>query len=74
MLTVQAITLDRVFTELTRRAALNMGNLDATDRCLRLAMKAQAQSRATVESLDRLVRGEEQIVKHVHVDNRGGKP
>lgn len=74
MLTAQAITLDGLFTELARRAAMNMGEyLDATDRFLRLALKAQAQSRATVETLDRLVRGGEQVVRHIHVDNRGGQ-
>ena len=74
MLTAQAMTLDGLFTELARRAAMNMGEyLDATDRFLRLALKAQAQSRATVETLDRLVRGGEQVVRHIHVDNRGGQ-
>lgn len=73
-LTVQAMTLDTIFTEMARRAALNMtSNLDATDRYMRMALKAQAQSRATVESLDRLVRGGEQVVRHIHVDNRGGQ-
>jgi hypothetical protein len=74
MLTAQSMTLGAVFTELARRAALNMGeHLDATDGYLRLAMKAQAQSRATIETLDRLVRGGEQVVRHIHVDNRGGQ-
>jgi len=74
MLTAQAITLDGIFTELARRAALNMGEyLEASDRFLRLALKAQSQSRATVEALDRLVRGGEQVVRHIHVDNRGGQ-
>jgi hypothetical protein len=73
-LTVQAITLDTIFTEMARRGAMNMGtNLDATDRYIRMALKAQAQSRATIESLDRLVRGGEQVVRHIHVDNRGGQ-
>jgi hypothetical protein len=36
-------------------------------------MKAQAQSRATIETIDRLVRGGEQVVRHIHVDNRGGQ-
>lgn len=51
-LTAQAVTLDAMFTELARRAALNMGtHLGATDTYLRLAMKAQAQCRATAETL-----------------------
>ena len=52
MLSAQAQTLNIMFTELARRAALNMGeHLQATELYLRLALKAQAQSRATVEAL-----------------------
>ena len=52
MLSGQAQTLNIMFTELARRAALNMGeHLEATETYLRLALKAQAQSRATVEAL-----------------------
>lgn len=52
LLTVQAVALNTIFTELARRAALNMGkHLDATDRYLRLALKAQGQCRATLETL-----------------------
>ncbi len=52
MLSGQAQTLNIMFTELARRAAANMGqHLDATETYLRLALKAQAQSRATVEAL-----------------------
>jgi len=74
MLTVQALTLDGLFTELARRAAMNLGQrLDETERYIRLGLKAQAQSRATIEALDRLARGGVQTVKHIHVDNRGGQ-
>lgn len=52
MLYAQASTLNTMFAELTRRAAANMGqHLDATEAYLRLALKAQAQSRATVQTL-----------------------
>ncbi len=52
MLAAQALTLNQMFCELARRAALNMGeHLDATEAYLRLALKAQHQSRATVETL-----------------------
>lgn len=48
----QAHTLDGMFNELARRAALNMGeHLSATDTYLRLALKAQGQCRATLETL-----------------------
>lgn len=51
-LTAQAGTLDAMFNELARRAALNMGtHLSATEIYLRMALKAQAQCRATIETL-----------------------
>ena len=51
-LTVQSITLDKIFNELARRAALNMGeHLAATEIYLRHAFKAQAQCRSTIEAL-----------------------
>lgn len=51
-LTIQATTLDTIFNEMARRAALNMGqHLSATETYLRLAFKAQAQCRSTIETL-----------------------
>ncbi|HUX64789.1 hypothetical protein [Sulfuricella sp.] len=51
-LTAQATTLDTIFNELARRAALNMGeHLPATEIYLRHAFKAQAQCRSTLEAL-----------------------
>lgn len=51
-LVVQANTLDAMFNELARRAALNMGsNLSTTESYLRLALKAQSQCRTTLETL-----------------------
>jgi hypothetical protein len=52
MLTAQAHTLDAIFNHLARRAARNMGEyMDAADRYMRLALKAQGQCRATLEAL-----------------------
>ena len=52
MLSSQAVALNAIFGELARRAALNMGeHLGATETYLRLALKAQGQSRATLETL-----------------------
>ena len=52
ILMAQAQTLDSIFNNLARRAALNIGEyMNATDTYLRLALRAQAQCRATVESL-----------------------
>lgn len=46
------MALNAIFNELARRAANNMGTyLGTTETYLRLALKAQAQSRATVEAL-----------------------
>jgi fructose-1,6-bisphosphatase/sedoheptulose 1,7-bisphosphatase-like protein len=43
LLVAQAHTLDAIFNSLTRRAVLNMGQyLDATDKYMRLALKAQS--------------------------------
>ena len=52
ILTAQAFALDAIFTSLARRAQMNMGEyLDAADRYMRLALKAQGQCRATLETL-----------------------
>lgn len=48
----QATVLQALFLELTRRAGLNMGeHLDATETYMKLALKAQNQSRMTLETL-----------------------
>lgn len=73
MLAAQAVTLDNIFTEIARRMAANMAEyLGATETYARIAMKAQAQSRATIETLARLHQPREQTVRHVHV-NEGGQ-
>lgn len=52
ILTAQAFALDAIFTSLARRAQMNMGEyIDAADRYMRLALKAQGQCRATLETL-----------------------
>lgn len=52
MLTAQAVALDGVFNELASRAAANFGaRMDAAETYLRLALKAQSQCRATLETL-----------------------
>ena len=51
-LTAQALALDAMFNNFARRAAVNMGEYtNAADIYARLAMKAQSQCRATVETL-----------------------
>ena len=73
LLIAQAVTLDSMFTELARRTALNMGEyIQAAERYGRLALKAQSNCRATIESLVKLHQPREQTVRHVHV-NEGGQ-
>ncbi|NJC04587.1 hypothetical protein GGQ97_000380 [Sphingomonas kaistensis] len=55
MLVSQAHALNAIFTELARRSALNMGEyIEASEKYMRLALKAQAQCRATLETLGTL--------------------
>lgn len=52
MLTMQAVTLDAIFTEMARRSAMNMGDyINTMEIYMRLALKAQSQCRATLETL-----------------------
>jgi hypothetical protein len=51
LLMAQSATLDAIFQDLTQLAYKNMNNLDVAERFLRLAFRAQGQSRATVETL-----------------------
>jgi len=53
ILITQAHTLDLIFNNLTRRAVANMqeGYVPVAETYLRLALKAQSQSRASIESL-----------------------
>jgi hypothetical protein len=51
-LAAQAVALDSIFHDLARRSAANMGQyVEAAETYMRLALKAQAQSRATMETL-----------------------
>ena len=73
LLVSQAITLDAIFTDLARRAGINAHEyLDASERYMRLALKAQAGSRATLAELIKVHQPREQTVRHVHV-NEGGQ-
>lgn len=72
LLTAQALSLDALFTQMARKAHANLGHYpDAVERYLRLGMKAQAQSRATLEALVKLHQPREQTVRHVHVGPDG---
>jgi hypothetical protein len=72
LLASQALTLDSIFTELTRRSAANLGEYPtAAERYMRLALKAQTNCRTTLDALGRLHQPREQTVKHVHVNDGG---
>lgn len=52
MLASQATTLNALFISLAHRAGRNMGvNMEAAERYMRLALKAQSQSRTTIEAI-----------------------
>jgi hypothetical protein len=73
ILVALAATLDTMFTKLTRRAALNVGEyLNAAGPYARLALKAQSNRRATLEALAKLHQPREQTGRHLHV-NQGGQ-
>lgn len=55
LLVTQAQTLDGLFHNMTRRAMLNVGeHMAAAETYMKLALKAQAQARATIETLAEL--------------------
>lgn len=52
LLTAQATSLNAIYVECARRAAVNIGHYpDTVEQFLRLALKAQSQCRTTLESL-----------------------
>ena len=52
MLLGQAVTLNAIFAEMARRAALNMNsNIPATEAYMRMGLRAQNQARTTLETL-----------------------
>lgn len=72
LLAAQALSLDAIFTELARRSAINLSqHLDAAERYMRMALKAQSGCRTTLQALADLHRPREQIVKHVTVAEGG---
>jgi hypothetical protein len=72
MLNSQAVALNAIFGELARRAALNMGtHLGATESYMRLALKAQSQSRATVETLAAIKNPPMVFARQANINNGG---
>jgi hypothetical protein len=72
LLTGQAVALNAIFSELARRAALNMGeHLGATEAYMRLALKAQNQCRATVETLAAMKNPPVVFARQANINNGG---
>ena len=87
MLVSQCVTLNAIFAEMARRAALNMNdNIQATESYMRMALKAQNQARSTLETLFALknptlviakqanfTTGHQQVNNVMHIDARAGE-
>ena len=72
MLFAQAVSLNTLFCELTRRAGANAGEYPvAMERYMRLAFKAQAQARCTLETLAE-IKNPRQVTFAKQVNNAGG--
>lgn len=73
MLIAQAHTLDEIFNHLARRSHTNMtaGYGDAAERYLRLALKAQTQCRATIETLATVKNPPVLFAKQANINNGG---
>lgn len=68
LLVSQAVSLDAIYTALARRALTNMGEyMGAAETYLRLALKAQSQSRATLETLAALKNPPMVIAKQANI-------
>jgi hypothetical protein len=68
----QAGALNAIFAELARRAAANMGEYpDAFERYMRLALKAQGQARATLETLANIKNPPVVFAKQANINNGG---
>lgn len=70
LLAAQAASLNAIYGELARRAALNMGeHPDAFDRYMRLALKAQSQCRTTLETLAAIKNPPVVFAKQANISN-----
>lgn len=68
LLMSQAMTLNAIFTEMARRAAINLGeHLNAAETYLRLGLKAQNQCRTTLETLTAIKRPPILIAKQANI-------
>jgi len=66
----QAHSLNAIFSELARRSALNMGEyIEASEKYMKLALKAQAQCRATIETLAAIKSPPVMFAKQANISN-----
>lgn len=79
-LTAQAVALNSIFTDMARRAAMNAGEyLGAAETYLKLALRAQSQCRATLETLAAIknppvVFAKQANIAHGHQQVNNGTP
>ena len=72
MLSAQAVALNAVFSDMARVAQMNIFIApEFADRCLRLALKAQSQSRATVETLATIKNPPVVFARQANINNGG---
>lgn len=72
MLIAQAASLNAVYCELARRSAHNLGEfLGAAETYMRLALKAQAQCRATLETLAAIKNPPVVFARQANINNGG---
>lgn len=70
-LVAQSAALNSIFVEMARRAHTNMGtHLEATERYMKLALKAQSQCRTTIETLA-LVKNPPVYARQANINNGG---
>jgi hypothetical protein len=68
----QAAALNAIFAEMARRCALNLGeHLGATETYMRLALKAQGQCRATLETLAAIKNPPVVFARQANINNGG---
>ena len=73
LLLSQAVACQAIFYEMARRASLNMGtHLEATETYTRLALRAQSQSRATLETLAEIVKPRPVFINPKQVNHSTG--
>ena len=69
-LTAQVTSLNAIYSEMARRAALNMGeHLQATESYMRLALKAQAQCARTIEVISAMKTPPVIFAKQANISN-----